>query len=163
MIVYLSLVFFMPKEQLIYTGLNSLSKELVNFEIEEMSDYGLYEDVKEVTVIYDKMRVAKVEKVKLLPFIVYNKLFITTLEPQGSFKNMLNLVVLNATASYSIIQPFKVSIDVQTTIGSMKGDFNLKNSKLKLLLSPNKNYKKFRYKNYFKKTKEGYVYESIIR
>jgi len=161
--VYLSLIVFMPKEQLIYTLLNTASKDLINFEIEDMSDFGLYEDVKNMLVIYDKMKIAKIEDTKLFPFLLYNKLYFQNIQPQGSFKNMLNIVVIDASATYTPINPFKVFINATTTLGDMSGEFDIKTSKIKLFLKPNDKFKRFKYKRYFKKQKGGYVYESIIR
>ena len=40
--IYLSLVFFMPKKELVYTGLNTLSKQMVNFEIEKANDFWIF-------------------------------------------------------------------------------------------------------------------------
>jgi hypothetical protein len=76
---------------------------------------------------------------------------------------MLDLVVLNASASYTVISPFKVFINMKTTIGDMEGEFEIKSSRLKLYLTPSEKFKNFKYKNYFRKTKKGYIYESIIR
>ena len=161
--IYLSLVFFMPKKELIYTGLNTLSKQMINFEIEEANDFWFFADFKNTTIIYDKMRVANIEDMKLLPYLFYNKLILTTLEPKGSFRNMLDVVVLNATLTYSVINPFKADIEAKTTIGEINGEFDIKSFKLRLVLTPNQKFKTFKYKNYFRKTKGGYIYESIIR
>jgi hypothetical protein len=153
----------MPKKELIYTGLNTLSKQMINFEVEEAKDFLIYADFKNIAIIYDKMRVANIEDMKLLPYLFYNKLILTALEPKGGFRNMLNIVVLDATLTYSVINPFKADIEAKTTIGEISGEFDIKSSKLRLVLTPNQKFKTFKYKNYFRKTKGGYVYESSIR
>jgi len=161
--VYLSLIVFMPKEQILYTALNTLSKERVNFTIKDISDYGIYADIKETTVIYDKMRVAKIEDMKLFVFLIYNKLSLDSVELKGSFKNMLNVTLLEGSLSYMIFNPYKIFIDAKTTIGDISGSFDIKTSKIKLFLKPNQRFNNFKYKRYFKKRDGGYVYESIIK
>jgi hypothetical protein len=161
--IYLSLVFFMPKKELVYTGLNTLSKQMINFEIEKANDFWVFVDFKNITAIYDKMRVANIEDVRFLPYLFYNRLTLTGVEPKDEFRNMLDVVVLNATLTYTVINPFKADINVKTTIGEINGEFDIKSSRLKLVLIPNQKFKSFRYKNYFRKTKGGYIYESIIR
>ncbi len=161
--VYLGLVLLMPKEQIIYTVLNQAKKQLVNFEIEDMKDFGVYENIDGLSVIYDKMRVAKVENIKILPLLFYNKILVTSVLASGSFKSMIDDKIYKATVTYAVFMPFKVMIDADTSIGKIDGVFDLKNQKIKLILHPNKNFNRFKYKNYFKKQKGGYVYESIIR
>jgi len=161
--LYISLVVFMPKEQILYTLLNQAQKQRVNFIIEDVSDYGIYADIKNTTVIYDKMQILNIEDMKLYPFLLYNKLSITTAEPKSTFRNMLNLVVLSASINYTPFLPTKLSIKAQTTIGEVNGEFDISDAKLKLVLTPNDRFKTFKYKRYFKKKEGGYVYESYIR
>jgi len=161
--VYLGLVLLMPKEQIIYTILNQANRQLINFEIEDMKDFGVYENIDGLSIIYDKMRVAKIENIKILPLIFYDKINITSISPAGTFKSMFSEKVYKASATYVVYLPFKIMINADTSIGKIDGNFNLKNHKIKLVLHPNKNFRRFKYKNYFKKQKGGYVYESIIR
>jgi len=161
--VYLSLIVFMPKEQILYTLLNSFQKQRVSFKIDEVKDYGLFEDIENTTVIYDKMKIVKIEKIRLLPFIFYNKLTLSTLEPQDSFKSMINIVLVDTSVTYTVFNPKKVHISSNTNIGFIDGEYDLDTSKIKIFLKPNDGFKKFKYKRYFKKTEGGYKYESIIK
>jgi len=161
--LYISLIVFMPKEQILYTVLNQAAKERVFFKIKDVSDYGIYADVKDTTIIYDSMRVANIEDMKLFLFLIYNKISLANIELKGSFKNMLNLTILDGFLTYTVFSPFNIGINLKTTIGDISGSFDIKTSKIKLLLVPNERFKRFKYKRYIKKVDGGYKYESIIK
>ena len=76
---------------------------------------------------------------------------------------MLDIKIIEAKLTQTIISPATVHIYALSTIGEIEGSFNLKTDILKVVLTPNDKFKTFKYKNYFKKSKEGYVYESRIK
>jgi len=161
--IYIATIFFMPKEQLLYTLLNQTKNQNLNYKVEDLTDYGLFESIKKLTLYYDKGEVLEVDDAKLFPFLIYNKLSLSQLHLVGNFKSLLNLKVIEVSLSQNIFSPTTINIYANSTIGELRGDFNLKSNKLKVVLSPNDKFNNFKYKNYFKKSKEGYVYESIIK
>ena len=161
--VYVAIVLFLPKEQIVYTALNTLQKELVSFEIEDFSDYGVVANASGISVIYDSMRVAKIEDAKIIALLFYNRVDINLLSPAGNFANMLDAKVYKATISEVFYDPFVLKIDADSSIGNITGSFDIATSKLRVLIKPNASFSSFKYKNYFRKTREGYLYEAVIK
>ncbi len=161
--IYLSVIFFMPKEQLLFTMLNQTKNQNLNYKVENLSDFGLFESIKKLTLYYDRGEVLEVDNAKLFPFLLYNKLSLSQLHLVGNFKSLLKIKIIEVSLTQSIISPTTVNIYANSTIGELSGGFDLTSNKLKVTLSPNDKFQEFKYKSYFKKTKEGYVYESIIK
>ncbi len=161
--LYLATLLFAPKEELLYTGLNQLNKQKINFEIEDVSDYGLLANMKEIKLFYDGDKVLNIKDIKVLPLLFFNYIVATNISIAKNYKSMIDIKILQSKITHNIIKPFILNIDAITTIGRFSGNFDIKNKKLKLLLKPNKNFNDFKYKRYFKKSKEGYIYESNIK
>ncbi len=161
--IYLSIIIFMPKEQIIYTALNQANSQNINFKIANPTDFGLFENISKLNLFYDKDEVLEVSNAKLFPLLVYNRLSFSHIDLVGSFKSMLDIKIIKAKLTQTIISPATVHIYALSTIGEIEGSFNLKTDILKVVLTPNDKFKTFKYKNYFKKSKEGYVYESRIK
>ena len=160
---YLSALFFMPKEQLLFTALNQTSKENLNYKVEDLSDFGFFESIKRLTVYYDKGELLEVDDTKIYPFLFFNKLTFSQIHLLGSFRKLLNIKIIEVSLTNTILSPTTVNIYANSTIGELRGSFNTNNSRLKLILEPNDKFNSFKYKNYFKKTKEGYTYETHIQ
>jgi len=161
--VFVGLVVFMPKQELIFTGLNTLTPQKIEVGIEDNTDMWIYEDLKGLDVLYDKIKVAKIEDVKVFPFILYNRVSATSVTPADSFSSMFDVKAYKVVVSYVVFSPKKLSIDADTSIGKITGEYDLETSKIKIYLKPSADFKNFKQRGYFKKQKDGYVYESIIR
>ena len=160
--VYLSFIIFMPKEQLIYTILNNTSNQNINFDIKEPTDYGLFENIHKLSLYFDNSKVLEVDDAKVFIFLLYNRLSFSQINLVGSFKSMLDIKIIEAQLTQNIFSPTTINIYAKSTIGELIGSFDLKSSILKIKLNPNDKFNTFKYKRYFKKTKEGYEYESHI-
>ncbi len=161
--IYISIIVFMPKEQIIYTILNQANSQNINFKIENPTDFGIFENISKLTLLYDKDEVLEVTNAKLFPLLLYNRLSFSNIDLVGNFKSMLDIKIIEAKLTQSIIAPTKIKIYALSTIGKIEGRFDIKRNNLKVVLTPNDKFKAFKYKNYFKKTEEGYVYESHIK
>ena len=160
--VYLALILFMPKEQILWTAINKADPNL-KVTVEQTSDYGIFQDVNTIKISYDSMPLVNIDNIKVFPFLFYNLATISTVEPSSSLKSMLNIVVLKSSVTNFVLNPMMLKINADTTIGEVEGSFDLSTSKLKIFLTPNKEFNSFKYKSYLKKQKGGYSYESIIR
>ena len=161
--IYLSIIIFMPKEQILYTALNQANSQNINFKIDNPTDFGLFENISKLNLLYDTDDVLEVTNAKLFPLLVYNRLSFSHINLVGSFRSMLDIKIIEAKLTQNIISPTTLNIYALSTIGEIEGSFNLKTDILKVILIPNDKFKTFKYKNYFKKTEEGYVYESHIK
>ena len=160
--VYVALVVLMPKKQILWTAINKADQSL-EVSIEQSSDYGIFQDLNGINIGYDGIKIANIDNVKIFPFIFYNYANISNIELLDSLKSMLNVVILKSSITYFVLNPMKLKINADTTIGKVEGSFDLSTSKLKIFLTPNKEFNSFKYKSYLKKQKGGYSYESIIR
>jgi hypothetical protein len=154
----------MPKLNLFYTMEDFLQKQMVVIDSENKSDrwYSLHLD--NSSVIYDGIKFVKVEDLDLLPWLVFNKITATNIMPSDDVKGMFNYKATKATITHSVIKPFIVDINSEGDFGSIVGTFNLKDQKLHLVLSPSERFKNDSFmRQNFRKTEEGFIYESIIK
>lgn len=161
--IYISIIIFMPKKQILYTLLNQASQEKINFELKNLTDYGIFENIDKITFYYDMAKFFEVSGARFFPLLVYNRLSFSQINLVGSFKSMLEIKIIEAKLTENLLSPYKVSIYALSTIGRFTGSYDLKSNRLRVLLVPNDKFTSFKYKKYFKKTKEGYIYESIIK
>ena len=160
---YLSIVFFMPKEQLLFTALNQTSKQNLNYRVEDLSDYGFFESIKRLTIYFDKGELLEVDDTKIYPFLFFNKLTFSQIHILGSFRKLLNIKIIEVSLTNTILSPTTINIYANSTIGELRGSFDIDSNRLKVILEPNDKFNSFKYKNYFKKTEEGYIYETRIQ
>ncbi len=159
-IIYLSLIFFMPKENLWFTVEHFLKKDSLIVSNEKVKDFGFLLDIKGGNLYFEDLKVAKIEDFKVFPYIFYNLFLVKNINTTKEVENIINLKVKNLKLYQSIIKPFKVFIKGEANIGEIKGFLDLKRKALKLVLTPLASFQnKKSLLRFFKKTKEGFVYE----
>lgn len=163
LVIYLSIVFFMPKEELLYTVLNIAQKQKVQVSIKEQHDRGFYQSLEDLTISYDSSKYAVVDSANIMPLLFLNKISLSTVRASSSFKTILPFVADSISLTYHIFNPLAISISGDGDFGSLDGEINLDTKKLKILVTPSKDFEESTLIKQFKKTKEGYIYESTLR
>jgi len=163
LVIYLSFIFFMPKEELLYTGLNIAQKQKIQISIKEQKDLGFYQSLEELLLSYDSSKYVMSDSATILPLLVYNQVSFSLVRATPSFKAILPFTADSIKVVYHIFTPLKLSISGDGDFGEIDGEFDVITQKLKIILTPSKDFEKSNFIKQFKKTKEGYIYESIIR
>jgi len=162
--IYLSLIIFMPKEELLYTAINKLNpNHQIELKIDNIKDYGIFLKIDSANIYYENFYLGNIGLIKIFPLIFYNQIKILSVELSNKFKKITNLSIFEANIIYHIFDPKEINLTATTNIGKIKGRFNLKNFKLSIFLTPNKNFNHFKYKHFFKKQGGGYIYELFVK
>jgi len=145
---FLGFIIFMPKNNLYFTLQKYLSKK--NIYINSKIDSSVSLNLKNGIIYYNGMDIITFDKVKILPFIFFNKI-----EAYNLKIKFQNLKIRKIDIVYSIVNPFKVYINGNSNFGEIKGNVNLlkKHIKIYILNLSNNILKKF-----LKKDKKGYFY-----
>jgi len=161
--LYFSIIIFMPKDELLFTTLNALKKENIEISFQKTSDMGLWQNIDDIEFSYNQSKYAKATTAKITSLLFYNMININTVTVNESFQTIFPYRANSIALRQNIFTPTLVNISADGSFGSIDGNFDLKSSKIKLLLSPSKEFESSQFIQQFKKTKEGYVYESTIR
>jgi len=131
-VFWLTFLVFMPKQKLYFT----LEKELLkqDIEINEQSiEEGLFSLNLIKPEIYVKgIKIATVEKINIFTLIFTTNINIKSLILNDSFKSFAPQQTDIANISYSLLSPFKVTIEAEGNFGLLKGNVNLNERKLRI-------------------------------
>lgn len=144
----IGLVIFMPKDNLYYTAQKFLAKEKVYINSDIKS--GLILDLSNGKIYQNGIDFADFQNVKILPFLLFNKI-----EAKNIEINMQNLRIDNLNISYSILNPVKVYIKGMANFGKIDGEVNLLKREIKVYIL---NLTNGNIKSFLKKDKKGYFY-----
>ncbi|NPA81753.1 MAG: hypothetical protein GXO31_03985 [Epsilonproteobacteria bacterium] len=158
--VYLSLVFLMPKANLWFTLEKFLKKDSLIVSNEKVLDFWAFLNVKNGDLYFEDLKVAKISDMKAFPYLFYNLVTLKDISSSKDIKNVIDFKIDNIKIQNSVIKPFMIFLKGKGNIGSFSGFVDLKNKILKVVLIPSKTFKNNRsILRFFRKTKEGFVYE----
>lgn len=161
---YLAFIALMPKENLYYTLINKLKQERVVIAQESLSDNLISLKGKNILVFYDGIESVQAEKFTISPYLFFNSIKISNVSASEDLKRMFGFSADFVKISYVIWNYKGVDISAIGDFGELKGDVNLESMEVKLILEPSEEFQKSPLLNqYFKKSEEGYIYESKIK
>ena len=161
LLLIVGLVLFMPKVNLFYALGDLMKKELVQIQQKSIKDRWVDLQLLDATVFYDKIESIKAKEIDIKPWLLYNKITLKEIKPSSSIKRFFNFKANSAVITHSILDYKKAHIEADGDFGEISGEADLIARKIHLLLKPTKRFEKNQVvRDYFKKTKEGYVYES---
>jgi hypothetical protein len=154
-------IIFMPKENLLYTLGKELKKDNIEIVSDEIRDRLIDLDMKNVLLIYDGIEALRIKEIDIKPWMLYNKIEAFDIAPSKSLSNMLNIKAKHLTIIQSIIDMKKAHISGDGDFGVIEGEIDLGKRVIKIILHPKSSFKNSQLlRDYFKKGKEGYIYES---
>ncbi len=158
--VYLSLILFMPKVNIWFTLEKALREEGVIISDEKVKDYGLFFSLKDGKLYYDGLKTLDIGSVKVLPFLFFNEITLKNIKSSKETKSLFNLSLSEVDLKNSVLKPFSILIKGEGDMGKFSGSLDLKKRFVKIVLIPSKKFLAGgNLRRYFKKSKEGYVYE----
>jgi len=157
------LLFFLPKENLYYKAEELLSPMKVVISNEKVDDKGFSFEVSGADVYaMDGIKVANVEKLELLTFLLFNKLSVENIELTSTASKFVPTHIDSVNVVYSVVDPLNVHAKAVGDFGEANATINLKERLMRAELTPSK-LMKTRFKStmrMLKKSKTGaYTYE----
>ena len=141
---YIGIIVFMPKESLFYKVLETADKKGINV-ISKTYQTPIFLEIKNAKIFYLKMPSAQIQKIKIYPFLVYNRIDAKNITLKiGDYKiknlNIIYIPFLNA------------KIKGEASFGTFEGYANFKEIKI-YIKNPKRDIKGF-----LRKDNKGYFY-----
>jgi len=155
--LWLSILIFMPKQELYYALEHQLSKNSIEINEKDIKEnlFGLKIDG--ATIFYDEVSLAKVSNISFATFLFYTKLNISNIDIDDTFKSMVPFKLNDINITYSILTPAKANIYTSGDFGNAVGYIDV-NRTIHLDFMDTQNIKKIQ--KDLKKSKNGWYYES---
>ncbi len=154
-----ALIIFLPKTQAYYALEHKLKKFEVVLNKETTRDFLGVFSVNDGQVFYQNMYAGAIENISIYPFVFYNQINIKNAKFSKNLRQILPQNIDGLNFKYTPFYPFKVFISGEGDFGSLSGGVNLKNKKVKLILTPSKEFANSPLIGQFRKTKDGYINE----
>ncbi|RUM67674.1 MAG: hypothetical protein DSZ06_00720 [Sulfurospirillum sp.] len=156
-----AVVLFMPKVNLFYTLEELLKKEHVEIVVDSIKDRWIDLVLKDATVFYDKIESVKAKEIDIKPWLVYNVIEAKDITMAKGLQSILNFKIDEAKISHSILHYKSLNIEASGDFGSLSGEVDLLKRSVHILLQPTRRFERSQVaRDYFKKSKEGLIYES---
>jgi hypothetical protein len=163
LIFYVAFVALMPKENLYYTLKNKLKQERVTIAEESLSDNLISLKAKDVSIFYDGIESVNADEFSVLPLIIYNKIEASNVGASQDLKSMFGFSAEFVEITYALWDYKNANILASGDFGDIEGTFDVTSGELRLVLEPSLEFEKSpMISQYFKKSEEGYIYESKI-
>ncbi len=162
-VFYFSIIIFMPKESLYFTLKNRLKNEQIVIVEDSLNDNFLSLNSEGVSIFYDGIDSVKIENFSIKPYLLYNSMHAQNISPSNDLKKMFKFSASSLDISYAIWDYQNINIKAEGNFGEVVGTIDVLTRTLKLILEPTLRFEKSPLiKQYFKKSEEGYIYESKI-
>jgi hypothetical protein len=153
----------MPKENLYYTLLNILKKERVAITQESLSDNLISLKGENISIFYDGIESVKADSFSFLPLMIYNRFDAAGVRASKELKKMFKFSADKVEITYAVWDYKSAKIYAEGDFGTVEGTLDLLGQRIKLLLDPSPEFERSpMIRQYFKKSEEGYIYESKI-
>lgn len=163
-VFYIAFITLMPKENLYYTLKNKLKDERITMTEESINDDFISLKGKKVSIFYDGIESVEADEFSVMALGFYNKIDASNVGAAKDLKNMFGFSADDVEITYAVWNYKIATITASGDFGSIDGTFELASGTLKLLLDPSLEFEKSSIiRQYFKKSEEGYIYESKIK
>jgi hypothetical protein len=153
----------MPKSELYYLLEKRIYEKKVTILNEKADDRWLWLDVKNGKVFYDDIEFAAFKNISFYIYGFSNTILAKEIKPTAQFKKFIFGDIEHLSIKHTVLSPLKIYIDASGEFGKADGVINLKDRNVSILIMPSKRFKPDRMiRKFFKKTKNGLLYESKI-
>lgn len=163
MIIYVLIVLLIPREKIYYLFEEQIAKKDLIIVESDISDF-VNLNIKDSILYYEKdIKLATIGNITFNTFLFYDGIHMSGIETLDIFRDLYGFDIQDINIKYMSFSPFKVSINIQTNIGNIKGFFNIKSKYLYLKLNPKDGYTvNNNTLKIFRSTEKGYIYEMDI-
>lgn len=155
---YLGFILFMPKVHLYYKAEELLKKQGVVIDNEEITTTPINLKILHPIAYYEGVDFARASMVKVTPLIFINTLEAEDIELLNIAKRFLNVSINKLKATYSILNPYKIKVNIDGSFGIATGYIDLKNRVAHIDIVEPKDINSIR--KFLKKGEKGWYYES---
>jgi len=131
-----ALMYFMPKESIYFFAEKQLQKYHIVIAHESVKDRGLSLELRHFDVYVESIQSAKIEKVDIALFGVYNEIKANNIELSTAVASMLPTKIESVNIKYSILNPLNVTLNAVGAFGTLQGVANIKERKITAELKP---------------------------
>ncbi len=160
-IILLALLIFAPKEQLYYKLEKELEKNGIVISDEKFTDTILGVKIEDANVYVKGINVAHIKLIDLKIFFLLNRLTIDSVTTDKSIQNFVPKNINHAKAVFSILKPYKISIDANGSFGEISGGVYLNMNKIFIRVPKPKDISAFR--GFLKRDAKGLYYEKFFK
>lgn len=157
LVLWLSLIIFMPKKALYY----KLEEELLKQDIklnEKMIDEGLFSlKIEDMSVYIKGINIASIKEINLFTLLIYTHISIESIGLDESFRAMMPQDIKMSNIYHTIDSPMDLVVDINSSIAQIDGIVDLKSRKVRLDIKESSNIAII--KSLLKKDDKGWYYE----
>jgi hypothetical protein len=160
LILLFSILIFAPKQEIYFKVEQELKKRDIVISNEKFQDnlWGL--SIENADIYVKGIKVAKVKSLNLTILFLYNKLTIEGVEVDSSIGKVVPKSIENLTAIFSIMKPYKISLDAVGSFGKIHGGVYFNMNKIFLRFPETKDIISFQ--KFLKQDSEGLYYEKFF-
>ncbi len=161
-VIWLSLVIFMPKSNLYYKLEEELAKQDIKLNEKMIEDRLFSLHIEGVDIYLKGIYMATIKEINLFTLLFYSDLSIEEIGLREPIKNMMPNGVEIVNISHSILSPLNLVVDANASLGSIKGLVDLGHRNIRISLDNIKNIAKIKSIVKIKKDKNGWYYETAF-
>jgi hypothetical protein len=163
-IALLIIISFIPKDNLYFYLENIMIDKKIIIDKEITSDSFIDYSISNPIVYYEGVEVARLDKLSIRLFLLYNSISIDSLKLDSMLKSFGLFDIKTLKISYSILNPLNIQIDASSKKGEFIGGLNLVDMRLRVEYLPKSSKGADKSIKKIFKLKDGeYLYEYRLR
>ncbi|MDR1284941.1 MAG: hypothetical protein LBJ88_01930 [Campylobacteraceae bacterium] len=132
---------FLPKENFYFYLEDKLSNYNIVLGNESLKDFGGVLQINNALVAYEGDEIAQIDKITILPFILYNEVSVNNLHFASKFQRVIPNKIDKASFKATLFYPIKIWIKLKGDFGDVDGSYNIYNKTIRLVLKPQDDFK----------------------
>lgn len=132
LMLWFSILLFMPKAELYYTIEKSLAKQDIKLNEKSIEEGVFSLTLKDVTVYVKGIALANIEELDFFTMLFYSSLDVSNLKVDEALQAKVPAITKEATFTHTILSPFTVSVDANGSFGAVEGTINIVNKDLRM-------------------------------
>lgn len=161
--IFLIIIVVIPKEKLYFAFESLLGEHHLFVNNEDFTNRLFYVDIDNANVLLDNQEFAKIEHMRIAPWVVLNRFTLTNIAFSPLFQNIFPGKIDSVTLTYSLLNPLHMDIFAEGDFGHCSGTYELMNKKLRVLFDPTAELREYPLLiNRLHQEKGGLVYEQIF-
>ena len=160
-IILLIIITLAPKDELYYKLERELEKKGVVIGNEKFTTNLLGVKIEDANIYLKGVNIAHIKSINLDIFLIYDRLTIDGVTTDKSIHNFVPKSIDHAEAIFSILKPYKISIDANGSFGEIVGGLYFNMNKLFIRVPKPKDISAFR--GFLKRDAKGLYYEKFFK
>jgi hypothetical protein len=161
--IFLIIIMVIPKEKLYFAFESFLGEHHLFINNEDFTNRLFYVDIDHGDVLLDNQEFAKIEHMRIAPWIVLNRFTLTDIAFLPLYRNIFPGKIDSITLTYSLLNPLRMDILAEGDFGHCSGTYELMNQKLRILFDPTSQLRAYPLlMNKLHQEQGGLVYEQIF-